>query len=141
MRERIRNASKEPTYGLHRKKQMPFFRVFAREIFGKGDVDDLAGATLVADERISGYGLSGEDRISRLVDLTQQVFLVVERELRLTGFWESAPARNKLRGDLQKILVSQEFLTLPGVLEGRERILSRIMELAMKNNDIILYSE
>lgn len=141
LRERIRNASKEPTYGLHRKKQMPFFRVFAREIFGKGDVDDLAGATLVADERVSGYGLSGEDKISRLVDLTQQVFLVVERELKLTGFWESAPARNKLRGDLQKILVSQEFLTLPGVLEGRERILSRIMEIAMKNNDIILYSE
>ncbi len=32
--ERIISASKEPTYGLHRKKQMPFFRMFKREIFG-----------------------------------------------------------------------------------------------------------
>lgn len=34
LRERIIHASKEPTYGLHRKKQMPFFRMFKREIFG-----------------------------------------------------------------------------------------------------------
>ena len=32
LRERIRSASKEPTYGLHRKKQMPFFRMFDREL-------------------------------------------------------------------------------------------------------------
>ena len=27
LRERIKNADKEPTYGLSRKKQMPFFRI------------------------------------------------------------------------------------------------------------------
>ena len=32
LRARIRSASKEPTYGLHRKKQMPFFRMFDREL-------------------------------------------------------------------------------------------------------------
>ena len=36
LRTRIINAGKEPTYGLHRKKQMPFFRMFKREIFGEG---------------------------------------------------------------------------------------------------------
>ena len=39
LRIRIINASKEPTYGLHRKKQMPFFRMFNKEIFGAGDAD------------------------------------------------------------------------------------------------------
>ena len=34
LRTRIINASNEPTYGLHRKKQMPFFRMFQRELFG-----------------------------------------------------------------------------------------------------------
>ena len=35
LRTRIINAGKEPTYGLHRKKQMPLFRMFEREIFGE----------------------------------------------------------------------------------------------------------
>ncbi len=85
--------------------------------------------------------MSEEDKISRLVDLTQKVFLAVERELKLTGFWESIPARNKLKAALQKILVSQEFLPLPGIFDNRKRIISRIMEIAAKNNDIILYAE
>ncbi len=85
--------------------------------------------------------MSEEDRISRLVDLTQKVFLAVERELKLTGFWESIPARNKLRAELQRVLLSQEFLSLSGVFDNRKRIISRIMEIAEKNNDIILYAE
>ena len=76
-----------------------------------------------------------------MVDLTQKVFLAVERELMLTGFWESIPARNKLRAELQRILLSQEFLSLPGVFHNRKRIISRIIEIAEKNNDIILYAE
>ncbi len=121
LRTRIINASKEPTYGLHRKKQMPVFRMFKREIFGDRDLDD--------------------DEISLLVDLTQQVFLVVERELKLAGFWESIPARNKLKSELQKILLAPDFKKLPDLVANRAHIISRIMEIAEKNNDIILYAE
>lgn len=121
LRERIRNASQEPTYGLHRKKQMPFFRMFRREIFGEGELD--------------------EDQIAQLVNLTQQVFDIVERELKLTGFWESIPARNKLKAELQKTLLQPEFKGLPGVVQNRTRLISRIMEIAEKNNDTILYAE
>ena len=39
LRTRIINASNEPTYGLHRKKQMPFFRMFQRELFGADEPD------------------------------------------------------------------------------------------------------
>ncbi len=121
LRERIRNASQEPTYGLHRKKQMPFFRMFRREMFGEDELD--------------------EDQISHLVNLTQQVFNIVERELKLTGFWESIPARNKLKAELQTTLLQPEFATLPGVVKNRARLNSRIMEIAEKNNDVILYAE
>ena len=90
LRERIIKTSQEPTYGLHRKKQMPLFRVFKREIYGDKDLD--------------------EDEISLLVSLTQQVFLIVERELKLIGFWENLSARNKLRADIkQNILFSNNF--------------------------------
>jgi len=86
------------------------------------------------------YVKDKEDRISQLVDLTQKAFLAVERELKLTGFWESIPARNKLKADLQKTLLAPEFKKLPGLVANRAHIISRIMEIAEKNNDIILYA-
>lgn len=85
--------------------------------------------------------MSEDDKISCLVDLTQKVFLVVERELKLTGFWESIPARNKLRAEIQNILLAEEFRKLPSLVKNRAHIISRIMEIAEKKNDIILYAE
>ena len=140
LRERIINASKEPTHGLHRKKQMPLFRMFERELFADG-VNAREKKLLMVAEAPATYGISNEDKISSLVDLTQKAFLAVERELRLTGFWESTPARNKLRAELQKTLLLPEFANLPGLVKKRAHIISRIMELAEKNNDIILYAE
>lgn len=130
LRERIKNTKKEETYGLHRKKQMPFFRMFEREIFGeaKESKDDF-------------YGMSHDDKISLLVNLTQKIYLVVERELRLTGFWDSIPARNKLIAELKFVLLSAEFSKLPVIIENRARIISRIIEIAEKNHDTILYAE
>ena len=121
LRQRIVNAIKEPTYGLHRKKQMPFFRSFKREVFGEIEL--------------------GEDGIAVLVDLTQQVFLAVERELKLVGFWESIPARSNLKAEIQKTLLQPSFATLPNLVQNRAPIISRVMEIAEKNNDIILYAE
>jgi type I restriction enzyme R subunit len=120
LRQHIINADKEPTYGLHRKKQMPIFRMLRKEIFGDESLDD--------------------DAISSLVSLTQQVFADVERELKLTGFWESIPARNKLKADIQKTLLQPDFSKLPGLVKNRAHIVSRVMEIAEKNNDTILYA-
>ncbi|MCX5846498.1 MAG: HsdR family type I site-specific deoxyribonuclease [Deltaproteobacteria bacterium] len=139
LRARIIDVGKEPTYGLHRKKQMPLFRMFKREIFGEffgQDGVQLPEGALGIAER-----MSAEDKISHLVDLTQQSFLVVERELKLTGFWESIPARQKLRADLQMILLAPEFSKLPGIVRNRAHIISRIMEFAENKNDVILYAE
>jgi type I restriction enzyme R subunit len=139
LRERIKNASKEPTYGLHRKKQMPFFRIFKKEIFGFTE-NSRSQAESIADPEPS-YGFSEEEQISILVDLTQQVFLVVERELKLAGFWESIPARNKLKADIQATLLQPAYTKLPNLLQNRAQIISRVMEIAEKNNDVILYAE
>ncbi len=85
--------------------------------------------------------MTEEDKISHMVNLTQQTFLVVERELKLTGFWESIPARNKLKADLQRILLAPEFAKVHDLIKNRAHIISRIMEIAEKNNDTILYAE
>ena len=120
LRQRIIDASKEPTYGLHRKKEMPFFRMLKKELFG--------------DKPLS------EDEIASVVALTQQMFAEIERELKLTGFWESIPARNKLRADIQKVLLQPEFANLPNLIKNRAQLISRVMEIAEKNNDAILYA-
>lgn len=140
LRQRILNASKEPTYGLHRKKQMPLFRMFKREIFGLRD-ESLPNQSDAAMPKPTTYAMTEEEQISSLVDLTQKTFLAVERELKLTGFWESIPARNKLKKDLQDTILSPRFSKLPGVIVNRAHIISRIMEIAEKNNDTILYAE
>ncbi|WP_148767241.1 type I restriction endonuclease subunit R [Dolichospermum sp. UHCC 0315A] len=121
LRQRVRDAENEPTYGLHKKKQMPFFRMFKSELFGNTELT--------------------EDLIAQNVALTQQVFMVVERELQLAGFWESIPARNKLKAEIQKILLSPEFKNLPNIIKNRNQIISRVMELAEKNTDRILYAD
>ena len=139
LRARIISAGKEPTYGLHRKKQMPLFRMFKREIFGEF-FEKGAGAVPEGSPGVA-EGMYADDKISRLVGLTQQVSLAVERELKLTGFWESIPARNKLRAEVQRILLAPEFSKLPGLIMNRAHIISRIMEIAEKNNDAILYAE
>jgi type I restriction enzyme R subunit len=120
LRQRIIDAEKEPTYGLHRKKQMPLFRILKKEVFGDQALDD--------------------DAISSLVSLTQQIFGEVERELKLAGFWESIPARNKLKADIQRTLLQSEFSKLPGLAQNRKHIISRVMEIAEKNQDTILYA-
>ena len=53
---------------------MPFFRMFEREIFGEDKAVKWTNAVLIEDDAHSPYGMSEEDRISCLVDLTQKVF-------------------------------------------------------------------
>jgi len=115
------------------------FRMFKREIFGEF-FEKGAGAVPEGSPGVA-EGMYADDKISRLVGLTQQVSLAVERELKLTGFWESIPARNKLRAEVQRILLAPEFSKLPGLIMNRAHIISRIMEIAEKNNDAILYAE
>ena len=138
LRTRILGSSNEQTHGLHRKKQMPFFRMFRRELFGEDE-------PTVTHFKVTGgradYAIGDGDRIGYLVKLTQNVYEVVERELRLTGFWESIAARNKLKAEIQRILLAPEFANVPDLIQNRVHIISRVMEIAEKNHNIILFAE
>jgi type I restriction enzyme R subunit len=114
LREKIKNQEKEQTFGLDRKKQMPFFRIFKAELFDN--------RTLT------------EDEIAQNVNLTQHVFHQVATEIKLTGFWDSAPAQAKLRGELQKLLLSPEFIKTSNITLKYKELVSRIMELAKTNH-------
>lgn len=139
LRQRIANVAKEPTYGLHLKKQMPFFRLLRSEIFGEPSTEDEDMLKVASEEVV--YGMKEEERISKLVSLTQELHGEIERELKLIGFWESISARKKLESDLQKILLQAHYIKLPGIALKRKHIISRLMEIAENNNDTILYAE
>jgi type I restriction enzyme R subunit len=87
-----------------------------------------------------GETAPGEDAIGLLVSLTQHVFGEVERELKLAGFWESIPAQNKLKADIQRTLIQLDFAKLPSIVQNRARIISRVMEIAEAKSDTILYA-
>ncbi len=121
LREKIKNREKEETYGLDRKKQMPFFRIFKAEIFDNRDLT--------------------EEEISQNVNLTQHVFNLVAIEIKLTGFWESIPAQSRLKEELRKLLLSPDFLSLSNlsnIITKRNEVISRIMELAKTNHFTIV---
>lgn len=121
LRERIFNAQREETYGLSRKIHMPFFRLFKKEIF---DTKEL-----------------NEDEVSTVVALTKEIIEKIKLEIALTGFWGRIPMQSKLKGDLQKTLLSQEFGKLPGIMTKYNQIITKVMEIAKKNSDTILYAE
>lgn len=121
LRQKIKNAGQESTYGLHRKKQLPFFKQIKKQFFQESPLTD--------------------EQIGLLVDLTQQLFNAIERELKLVGFWETVPAQNKLRSELQTILLMERFAGLPGIFVDRKKIISDMMELAYKHNAVILAAD
>lgn len=125
LRKRIINTANEPTYGLHKKKQMPFFRILKKELYGEHE-------TLA------------EDAISLLVGATTEIFDKARLEIDSIGFWRNVPAQAKLKGEIVDILISQErgFIhSLPDVFKKRNEIATRIMELSKSNHDIILYAD
>ena len=114
LREKIKNREKEETYGLDRKKHMPFFNSFKEYLFDNRKLTD--------------------EEIAQNVNLTQHVFNLVSTEIKLTGFWDSTPAQNKLKGELMKLLLSPDFNKLPNIVIKRNELISRIMELAKTNH-------
>lgn len=82
-----------------------------------------------------------DEQISLLVDLTQVLMNAITLALGLIGFWESTPAQNQLRGELQNILLLERFRPLPNITSDRKKIMSDLMQYASINNDIILAAD
>ena len=118
LRQKIKDREKENTYGLDRKRQMPFFRIFKSELYN--------------DEELT------EDQVSKNVALTINIVDKLQTELRLHGFWTNTPAQNRLKAELQQILLSPDFCTMPGIVTKRQQIITRIMEVAKAKHSTII---
>ena len=116
LRRRISVKEKEQTYGLDRRRRMPLFRIYHREIFGDAS-------------------LSNEE-IAALVNLTQLSGEVLSRELLSVGFWRSTPAQAKLKVELQDLFLEPHD-SLPSLFSRREALIARTLEWARENNSLL----
>jgi type I restriction enzyme, R subunit len=121
LRQKIKNKDQENTYGLHKRKQMPFFRIIKNKLFDKKELS--------------------EDEIPKLVNLTQLITNIISRELTAPNFWNNPTAISRMRGEIQGLLISSDYNSLPNIFKKRNDIISRIIEIAESNNDLILYSD
>ncbi len=117
LRQRILAKEKEQTYGLDRKKQMPIFRLLKAELFEGRELN--------------------EDEIAQSVNLTQHLFNLISQEVRTVGFWNSIPAQNRLKAELQQLLLSEEFSGYPKMLFQWRSLVSRLMEWARENHNTL----
>lgn len=110
LRDKIRQQENEPTYGLRKRSQMPFFRIFKRELIG----DDVQPS---------------EQQISNLVSLTQEISEKIKCEISMQGFWESVPSQNNLTAKLKQILILR-IDKFPTIRQKYSEILTYLMETA-----------
>ena len=118
LRHKMAQKEKEHTYGLDRKKHMPIFRIFRAELFENKDLN--------------------EDEIAQDVDLTQNTFNLIQREVQYAGFWRSIPAQKRLIAELQQLFLSERFVGYPNMFSKHEEIITRLMEWARENHAIII---
>ena len=120
LRQKMAAKEREQTYGLDRKRQMPIFRIMRAELWDNRELN--------------------EDEIAQNVDLTLNTFNLIEREVRTAGFWDSTPAQNRLKGELQQLLLSPRFASLPNMFSKRQVLVSRLMEWARANRETLARS-
>lgn len=120
LRQKIKAKEQEITYGLDRKQQMPIFRIFKAELFDNSDLD--------------------EGEIAQNVDLTQNTFNLIQREIRSAGFWGSVPAQNRLKAELQQLFLLPRYSTYPNMMSRWRPIATRLVEWARANHETIVMS-
>jgi type I restriction enzyme R subunit len=119
LRQKMAASEREATYGLDRKQQMPIFRHVHKMLFDGRELSD--------------------DEIVLVVDLTQNTFLLIDREIRAARFWDATAAQKRLEADLMELFLSERFVKrLPHIFEKRRELITRIMEWARRNHETII---
>jgi len=118
LRQKLMAKEQEETHGLDRKRGMRIFRIIKAELFG-----DAA---------------PNEDQIANLVNLTQLVFKTVQTESRQAGFWEAPAKQARLRGELQRIVIGEDYVDFGPMWEKKATIISRIMEWSRLNHKLVI---
>lgn len=115
LRNKIKNAQNENTFGLDRKTQMPIFRKLHTLIYGK-------------KENLS------DDEISNLTAWTKEIYGMLKVELGNVGFWINVASVNRLKGEIANYII-ENCSSIPSAFSNRNVIAQEILSWA--NDDKI----
>ena len=117
LRERMkRGREAENTYGLDPKKEMPYFGLLKKEIFGK----------------VNTKQLSKED-IDLLISLTKDITSEIRESVTQVDFWENDTSQKKVRAYIINHILLPAIKNLPNykdMMKKRNEIAQKLMELS-----------
>ncbi|HEV7646102.1 MAG TPA: HsdR family type I site-specific deoxyribonuclease [Pyrinomonadaceae bacterium] len=110
LRNRIKAAQTENTYGLDRRRQMPIFRKLHALIYEK-------------KENLT------DDEISNLTGWTKEIYGMLKVDLGQIGFWGSVASVNRLKGEIANF-IALECHNIPAAFANRNVIAQEILSWA-----------
>jgi len=128
LRQKIKKTmEEEESYGLDRKREIPFFHSLKKELFG--DIHSK---------------ISNDDTID-LISLTQDVSRIIVREIVLPDFWDKAGAKNKLRqfliDDFLEFGANKKGEIGKSIIAKHQALAQRLLELAEKKHHTLLRND
>jgi type I restriction enzyme R subunit len=64
---------------------------------------------------------------------------VIKQEVQTAGFWDSIPAQNRLKEELQELLLlSADSNSYPKIFKERKEIITRLLEWSRENHSKII---
>lgn len=115
LRNKIKNAQNENTFGLNRRTQMPIFR-------------KLHALAYDRKENLS------DDEISNLTVWTKDIYGMLKVELGNVGFWMNAASVSRLKGEIANY-IAENCSSIPSAFSNRNVIAQEILSWA--NDDKI----
>lgn len=116
--ERLREEMKkgretEETFGFEPRKEMPFFGLLKREIYGKKPIEEMRN----------------ED-IDLLINLTKDVIEIIKREVKSVDFWENYTKQKRLKSYIISNILLPRSKNKKILYGKRNEIAQKLMELA-----------
>ena len=110
----IGGREREETFGFEPKKEMPFFALLKKEIYGDKKYTDLS-----------------PEEFNALKDITTDILNAIDRNTKQVGFWSNVSLQNELRTHIiNQLLNNPYFRSVPLFFNNRKAIAQKIMELA-----------
>lgn len=111
--EMKRGREAEKIFGIDPKREMPFFGLLKREIFGKISVEELK-----------------KEDIDFLINLTKDVAGITEREVRSIDFWDNYTKQKRLKSHIMKQVILPRSKEKKYIFKKRNEIVQKLIELA-----------
>jgi len=114
LREEMKKGREnEETFGFEPKKEMPFFGLLKKELYGEKTINELS-----------------KDDIDLLIDLTQNILSIIKENVKVVDFWENYSKQKQVKSYIiSNILLPNDNRNYL-IYNRRNEIVQKIMELA-----------